>query len=130
MKETGAGAQIWRFVWITLIIVAAAALLTAASFLVVGKEQEFTARAYSDRMFWAGIGLTVLGGFTVVASLGSMATVGTPSVLTAGADARNAQSRIQDYFSTNSKRYTFVFRMVVSGGICIGISALIEVLSR
>jgi hypothetical protein len=130
MKKQGILSQVWRFVWPILIIVAAAVLLAVASFWVINKQDAFTARTYSDRLFWAGIGLTVLGGFTVVASLGSMATLGTPSVLTAGADARNAQSRIQDHFSTNAKRYGFVFRMIVSGGLCIGISALIEVLSR
>lgn len=129
MEEKGILFHIWRFLWPVLIIAASAVLLAAISFWVIDK-QAFTALAYSNRIFWAGIGLTVLGGFTVVASLGSMATVGTPSVLTAGADARNAQSRIQDYFSTNSKRYGFVFRMIVSGGICIAISAIIEILSR
>jgi hypothetical protein len=130
MKEQGTMAQIWRFVWTVLIIAAAAAVLAAASFWVVNKQQDFTLRAYSDRLFWAGIGLTAIGGFTVVASVGSLYTTGTPSVLTAGADARNAQSRLQDHFSVNSKRYTFIFRMVASGAICLAASALIEVLTR
>jgi hypothetical protein len=130
MKEKGIWAGIWRFTWVVLVIIAAAVLLAGLSFFVGPTKAAFSARAYSDRLFWAGIGLTALGGIVVVASIGSLATTGTPSVLTAGADARNAQSRIQDHFDVNSKRYGFVFRMVVPGAICIGISALIEVLTR
>ena len=130
MKEKGIWAKIWRFLWPVLIIIAAAVLLAGASFYVGRERPAFTARAYSDRLFWAGIGVTALGGIAVVASLGSLSTTGTPSVLTAGADARNAQHRIQDHFSTNAKRYGFVFRMILSGAVCIAISALIEVLTR
>ena len=130
MKNETVLAQIWRFVWPVLIIVAAAAVLAGASFLILGESSAFDLRTYSDRLFWAGIGLIMLGGFAIVAALGSLYTVGTPSVLTAGADARNAQSRIQDHFRVNSKRYGFVFRMLTSGLLCIALSALLEIATR
>jgi hypothetical protein len=121
---------IWRFVWPTLIIAAAATLLAGATFLIWGQLSDLSIRSYSDRLFWAGIALIVVGGVAIVASIGSFRTLGTPSVFTAGADARNAQSRIQDHFNVNAKRYTFVLRFLASGVLCIAISALIEVLSR
>ena len=130
MGKKGILAQIWRIVWPTLVIVAAAALLAAVSFFVWGKSEGFSVRAYSERLFWAGIALIAAGGIVVVASIGSFSTLGTPSVLTAGADARNAQSRIQDHFRVNSKRYGFVLRTLPSGILCIAISALLEVISR
>ena len=130
MKKKGIGSQIWRFTWPVLVIVAVAALLAGLTFVFWDKLGAFSTRAYSDRLFWAGIALIVVGGFVVVSSLGSYTTLGTPSVLTAGPDARNAQARIQDHFNVNSKRYGFVFRMFVSGLLCIAGSALIEILSR
>ena len=130
MKKQGIGSQIWRFTWPVLVIVAVAALLAGLTFVVWDKLGAFSTRAYGDRLFWAGITLIVVGGVAVVASLGSYSTLGTPSIFTAGADARNAQSRMQDNFSVNSKRYGFVFRMLVSGVLCIGIGALVEIATR
>jgi len=130
MEKPSAWANVWRFVRTVLIIVAAAAVLAGTSFLIWGKLGTFDIRTYSNRLFWAGIALIVLGGFAVVAAIGSLYTVGTPSVLTAGADARNAQSRIQDHFQVNSKRYSFVFRTLISGLVCIAISALLEIATR
>jgi hypothetical protein len=130
MKRQEIGSHIWRFVWPVFVIVTVAALLAAATFVVWDQLGAFSARAYSDRLFWAGIALIVVGGFVVVSSLGSYTTLGTPSVLTAGPDARNAQARIQDHFDVNSKRYSFVFRMFASGLLCIAISALVEIATR
>jgi hypothetical protein len=129
VEKQGPLAQIWRFVWPILVIAAAGALLTGLSFLFL-KQEELSAQAYSTRVFWAGMILIVFGGFAAVASFGSLATTGTPSINTAGADSRVAQSRIQDHFRTNNKRYSFVLRMLVSGLICVGISALVDIASR
>ena len=129
MEKQGILTRIWRLVWPVLALAAAAALLAGLSFLFF-KPEEFSAPAYSTRVFWAGMVLIVLGGFAAVASMGSMATVGTPSINTAGADSRVAQSRIQDHFRVNTKRYRFVLRMLASGMICVGISALVDISSR
>ena len=129
MEKQGILTQIWRLVWPILIIAVVAALLAGLSFLVF-KPEEFSGQAYSTRVFWAGMALIVFGGFAAVASMGSMATTGTPSINTAGADSRVAQSRIQDHFRVNSKRYAFVLRMLIAGMICVGISALVEISSR
>ncbi len=127
MEESSFGMRVWRFFLPLLIIWVAIVALIALSFLFWG---EFTFKAYSDRLFWGGIAAIVVGGFVVVSALGSYSTLGTPSVLTAPADARIAHERIWEYMKTNAGRYTFTFRMFIVGALCIGTSALVEVLSR
>ena len=130
MEKRGILAQIWHFVWPILVIVTAAALLTGLTFVIWAKLGAFSLRTFSDRFFWVGIALIALGGVSVMGSLGSYQTLGTPSIFTAGADARNAQSRIQDHFRVNAKRYGFVSRMCVSGVLAIVMSALVEIATR
>ena len=127
MEEESVLLRIWRYMMPVLIAVAVVFVLAGASFLFWG---EFSFPAYSDRLFWGGIAAILVGGFAVVASLGSYSTLGTPSVLTAPGDARVAHSRIVDHFRTNEKRYTFVFRMWAIGILCIAVSALVDVFSR
>jgi hypothetical protein len=121
---------VWNWVWPILLWVAIAALLAAATFLVWGPLSAMNVRSYSDRIFWTGIGLIVLGGIAAISSIGSMSTLGTPSIMTAGADARNAQSRIQDHFKTNARRYRNMSTLLVSGLLSIAISALLEISTR
>jgi hypothetical protein len=110
-----------------LVIVAIALLGSAGSFFVWG---EFTWRAYSDRLFWAGIGVIVIGGIAIWSALGSYSTLGTPSVLTASSDARIAHSRVKEHMAMNAKRYGFVLRLFAAGVICMIASALVEVVTR
>ena len=117
----------WRFLMPVLLIVLAALLLTAATFFAWG---EFSLRAYSDRLFWASIGVILLGGVAVWSALGSYSTLGTPNVLTAPGDARIAHERVKEHIATNAKRYTVVLRMFVSGALCMAISALVEIVTR
>lgn len=117
---------LWRFLRPALIAVGIVVVGAALSFLVAG---EFSFQAYSDRLFWGGIGVGMLGGFAVVASLGAYSTLGTPSVLTAPGDARIAHSRVAEYLETNSRRYGFTIRMIFAGVLCIGLSALVNVLA-
>ena len=128
MEEAGFGKKVWRYIWPLLIIWAAVVVLAALSFLVL--KGEFTWSAYSNRLFWGGIAVVLVGGFAVVSVLGSLNTMGTPSVITAPGDARIAHEKIGEYLKTNSRRYGFSFRMFIVGALCIGTSALVEVLSR
>jgi hypothetical protein len=127
MQEESVGRRVWRFFVPVVILVPIIAIGAGVSFLFVG---EFSARAYSDRLFWGGIGAAIIGGFAVVASLGAYNTLGTPSVLTAGSDSRIAHERVADYLRMNAGRYTFVLRMVLSGAICIGAAALVDFFAR
>jgi len=120
-------AGIWRFLRPVLIIDVIVLLGVGLSFLFI---DGFLARAYSDRLVYAGIGAILVGGLVVVASLGSYGTLGTPSILTALGDARIAHERIYEHLRTNAKRYTFIFRTFAVGLTCIAVSALVEVLSR
>jgi len=127
MEEESVFKGIWRFLRFVLIVVAVVFVVVGFSFLFWG---EFSFQAYSGRLFWGGIAAILVGGFAVIASLGSYSTLGTPNVLTAPGDARVAHSRIVDHFKTNEKRYTFVFRMWAIGILCIAGSALVDILSR
>jgi hypothetical protein len=127
MEEESVLERVWRFLMPVLIAVAIVFVVAGTSFLFWG---EFSFPAYSGRLFWGGIAAILVGGFVVVASLGSYSTLGTPSVLTAPGDARVAHSRIVDHLRTNEKRYSFVFRMWAIGILCIAASALVDVLSR
>lgn len=126
MEQERVGKAVWRFFRMPLIVVLIIVVGTALSFLVAGP---FTAVAYADRVFWGGIGAILIGGFAVIASLGAYSTLGTPSVLTAGADARIAHSRIGEYMRTNAGRYLFTIRMLIAGAVCIGLSALVQTLA-
>jgi hypothetical protein len=117
----------WRFLRPVLIIVVVVLLGSGGSFLAWG---EFTWRAYSDRLFWASIGVILVGGIAIWSALGSYSTLGTPNVLTAPGDARIAHSRVREHIATNAKRYAVVLRFFVAGAICMVTSAVIEVLTR
>jgi len=118
---------VWRFARTVLIVCGVVVAGAALSFLVAG---DFTFQAYSERLFWGGIGASLVGGFAVVAALGAYSTLGTPSVLTAPGDARIAHSRVGEYLQTNARRYGFTIRMILAGAICIGLSALVGLLGR
>ncbi|HUT20324.1 MAG TPA: hypothetical protein VM366_14305 [Anaerolineae bacterium] len=126
MEQVKWSIALWRFLRPAVIAVGIVVVGAALSFLVAG---EFSFPAYGERLFWGGIGLSLLGGFAVVASLGAYSTLGTPSVLTAPADARIAHSRVGEYMETNARRYGFTIRMVVAGALCIGLSALVNLLA-
>jgi hypothetical protein len=127
VERQGILVDIWRFFRVVLIIVLIILAGVAASYLIWGP---FTLRAYSTRLFWAGIGAAVLGALAIVATLGSYSTMGVSNILTASADAPIATERIREYMQMNAKRYGFTFRMAAVGIICMGLSALIEILSR
>jgi hypothetical protein len=113
--------------WPILVIIASGLAVAAATFLV---WKEFTIRAFSSRLFWVGIGMIVLGGITAISAASSYSTLGTPSIHTAGSDARIAHERIGETMKANLGRYAFSTRMFVSGISCIAISAAIEILTR
>jgi hypothetical protein len=120
------GLALWRFLRPTVIAVVLVVVGARLSFFLAG---EYNVQAYSDRLFWGGIGVGLLGGFAVVASLGAYSTLGTPSVFTAPGDAPIAHARVADYLETNARRYGFTIRMVLAGALCIGLSALVSVLA-
>ena len=127
MKDRGILSGIWRFFRTVLLIDLAFFVAVGVSFLFTG---EFTAKAYSDRLFWAGL-LATLSGFPIIlASLGSYTTLGTPNILTAPGDAPITHERIREHIRTNEGRYMLVVRMATVGVVCIVTSALIQVLSR
>lgn len=120
------GASVWGFWKPVLIIIAIILVCVGLSFFFWG---EFSVRAYTERLTYAGLGAIVFAGFTIFASLSAYSTLGTPSIFTAAADARIATERVGEYLRTNAKRYAFTFRMFAVAIICLALSALIDVLS-
>jgi hypothetical protein len=118
---------IWRFWGPVLIIAASIIAVVALSFLLWGP---FSFPAFSDRLFWCGIGAVIVGGFAIWAALGSYSTLGTPSVLTAPGDAPIAHERIREHIRMNAGRYRFTFRAFSIGAICLVVAILAELLSR
>ena len=117
----------WRWLRFVLIVFLAILLGAAASYLLWGS---FTLRDYGTRLFWAGMGSVLVGAMAVWASLGSYSSLGTTNILTAPGDAPIATQRIGEQMRMNAKRYAFTFRMAAVGILCLGTSALIEVLTR
>lgn len=112
------------------IVVGIVVLLVGAAGLSFLRWGPFSLVAYSERVFWAGMGAMVLGGFAVFASMGAVQMYGIPSVFTAGADSRNFMDRFADVQRTVLARYRFSFVMFLVGMACVGVSALLEILSR
>jgi hypothetical protein len=127
MKERGTVSSAWRWMRFVLIVLVAILLGAAATYLIWG---EFTFRDYSTRLFWAGIGAVIVGAMAVWASLGSYSTLGTTNIFTAPGDAPIATQRIGEQMRMNAKRYGFTLKMAAVGILCMGISVLIEMLTR
>ena len=123
MKQLGI--RLWRFLKPILIADLIIAITVDLSFLWWGS---FTIPAYSDRLSWAGIACIVAGLPVMLASLGSYRTLGTPSVITAPGDARIAHERIAEQLSMNSRRYLWFLYPATAGLLCIGVSAVVQVL--
>jgi hypothetical protein len=127
MKERRTVSGAWRWMRFVLIVLVAILLGAAATYLIWG---EFTFRDYSTRLFWGGMGAVIVGAIAIWASLGSYSSLGTTNILTAPGDAPIATQRIGEQMRMNAKRYGFTLKMTAVGILCMGISALIEMLTR
>jgi hypothetical protein len=127
VKKQKTASRTWRWVRFILIALLAILLGVAATYLVWG---EFTLRDYSTRLFWAGIGAVIVGAMAIWASLGSYSTLGTTNIFTASGDAPIATERIGEQIRMNARRYGFTFKMAAVGILVMGISALIEIVTR
>jgi hypothetical protein len=88
-----------------------------------------TALAWSERMFWVGIGAIILGAPAVVAMLSTSRSFSI-NPMTAGMDNAIALDIIQSERRGMNKRVSYALRMGSIGIGCIAISALIDILTR
>ena len=93
------GVRFWRFLKPMLIASLIVAAAVALSFVWWGS---ISVGSYSDRLFWAGIASIAAG--------------------------RIAHERVAEQLSMNSRRYTWALYPIVTGLLCMGISAVIQIL--
>ncbi|MBN1936649.1 MAG: hypothetical protein JW934_18450 [Anaerolineae bacterium] len=123
MKRTQLRSEISKFFMPIVILIPLVLVGVGISFLI---WPGFSAREFSDRVSFCGIGAAVLAALGVFAALGSYRSLGTPSILTAPGDARVAHERVAEQMMANAKRYGFIFQMLLVMAVCLGIGALID----
>jgi hypothetical protein len=113
-----------RFLGVSLLISLGFFVLVSLSCLIGPRCSNV---AYSERMFWVGL-VAMLGAMpAVLASLGSNQGY-YDNPLTAGINAQVALTIAKDNQRSLSKRSTFALRSASVGLMCIGASALIDIL--
>ncbi len=87
-----------------------------------------TSTAWSERMFWVGIGVILLAAPAVFAMLSTSRSFSI-NPMTAGMDNKIALDIINSERQGMNKRVVYALRMGLIGAICIAISALIDILA-
>lgn len=95
----------------------------ALTFLLTGR---FSFLAYSERLFWAGLIVVVLGGLVGFAVMFSGRGFGIPVMIRKPEEAKKLLDSFGEYRNEVEKRYDASLTMWVVGLICIAISALVE----
>lgn len=107
-------------------------LIDVGVFVVVGVSFLFTGslapQAYSDRLLWAGVGATLVGG--AVGVLGEMGTAARSgfSKTRAPSDSRNSPEHTTDVEKVGAAHHGFAFRFWAVGLTCVAASALVGIL--
>jgi hypothetical protein len=108
--------QAWQICLVALIFSAVAAL----SFVLTGG---FTADACSERIFWVGIGMFLLAGTIAFAQ-----SVTGKSIIRKPEEAKKLLDHHLENRELTEKRYNAAIQVWLVGGVCIAISALVELL--
>jgi hypothetical protein len=98
-------------------------LVVAVSFLFTGK---FTFVAFSERMFWAGMILTLIAGVVGVAAGLAGSNFGIPVFITRPEHAKKLVDNMSDYRAAVENRYDVAIQLFIMGLGCIAISALVQ----
>lgn len=105
------------------------ALIEAILCLLAGFTFIFTGRlsliAYSERLFYIGVFVTLVGGFVAVAIMLAGASVR----FTKPEQARQAWDTILERRQIAEKRYDASIQVWLIGAVCIALSALLQVIS-
>lgn len=88
--------------------------------------KNFTFLAYSERVFWAGLITTLLGGLVAFAAMFSGRSFGIPTVIRKPEEAKNFLDHFEEYIAEVNKRHDVSIRLFIIGVGCIVISALIQ----
>ena len=98
--------------------------IVGLTFLFVGR---FSFLAYSERMFYAGIIMVLLGGIVGFAVMFSGRSFGIPVFIRRPEEARRLLDHFSEYREEIEKRYDASILIWLIGLGCIAISALVEV---
>jgi hypothetical protein len=98
-------------------------LLVSFSFVFTGK---FSFLSYSDRVFWAGLGMTLIAALVALASMFSGSSFGIPSIIRKPEEAKRLLDHFEDYRDLVNKRQDISIRLFFIGLGCIAISAFVQ----
>jgi sugar phosphate permease len=97
------------------------AALIGISFLFTGG---FSAKIYSDRLFTAGILITMVGVFVFITMAGTRKNMGLPTIAKTEVDARTLMDRAQELRDKAEKRYDAGSQVWAVGIACMVFSIL------
>ena len=98
-------------------------LLVALTFFLT---KNFSFVGYSERIFWAGLAMTLIGGLVAFAARFSGRAFGIPTIIRKPEEAKNLLDHFEEYVEEREKRHDVSIRLFVVGLGCIAISALIQ----
>jgi hypothetical protein len=97
------------------------AALLGVSFLFTGG---LSARTYSDRLFIAGVLITLVGVFIFITMIGTRRNMGMPTFAKDVEDARKIMDNAQELQDKTDKRYDAGAQVWAVGIACMGLSVL------
>jgi hypothetical protein len=97
------------------------AALIGISFMFTGG---FSAKTYSDRLFTAGILITMVGVFVFITIAGTRKNMGLPTIAKTEVDARKIMDRTQELIDKAEKRYDAGAQVWAVGIACLVFSIL------
>jgi sugar phosphate permease len=106
----------------TVLYACGVAVLIGASFLFTGG---FSAKAYSDRLFAAGILVTMIGVFIFITISGTHRNMGLPTLIKTKEDARKIMDNTEVLRDKAEKRYDAGAQVWFVGIACLVISILV-----
>lgn len=109
----------------TLLVDLGICLLVALTFLFT---KNFTFLALSERIFWAGLVITLLGGLVAFAAMFSGRSFGIPTIIRKPEEAKNFLDHFEEYIEEVNKRHDVSINLFIIGVGCIAISALIQMI--
>jgi hypothetical protein len=98
-------------------------LVVPVSFIFGGK---LSFLSYSERLFWAGLGVTLIGGVVGFSASFAGRNFGIPTLIRRPEEAKRFMTHFVEYREEVEKRYDQGIQFFFVGLGCIGISALIQ----
>ncbi len=117
--------KVLRFVRDVLLVDLGISLLVAITFLF---SRNFTFGHYSERLFWVGLGMTLLAALVAFGAMFSGRKFGIPVLIRKPEEAKNLLDHFGDWRAEVDKRHDVSIQLFFIGIGCIAISALVQTL--